>query len=149
MKELKYVVYGDPRTKKNSQTIAGSGPRCRECGKFQKQWIRQGKANDKWAELAGRQLRPKPRRPIDFPVNIRYRFFTKIDYINSKAKIDGSNLVEAMNDILVDQGIILDDNIRIVAGTDGTRVYHDKDNPRVEICITRMPEEDTGQMKLF
>ena len=151
MKFLHYTVKGDPRTKKNSQTIAGAGPRCPECHKFKKQWIRQGKANDKWAEIAGWQLRTqrRPRRPIDFPVIVRYRYYTKIDYQNSKAKIDENNLNEAMDDILVNVGILADDNIRVVAGHDGTRVFHDKDNPRVEIFIYRLPDETPEQMQFL
>lgn len=151
MKYLHYTVKGEPRTKKNSQMIAGGGKRCHACGKPAKQWIRQGKANDKWAELAGWQLRTqrRPRRPIDFPVIVRYRYYTKIDYQNSKAKIDENNLNEAMDDILVNVGILADDNIRVVAGHDGTRVFHDKDNPRVEIYIYRLPEETPEQMQFL
>lgn len=147
MKVLKYIVKGDPRTKKNSQMIAGGGKRCPRCGKFDKQWIKQSKASDRWAEIAGWQLRPRPRRPIDYKINICYRFYTKIDYDNAKAKIDESNLTEAMDDILIANRIIEDDNSRIVAGHDGTRVYHDRDNPRVEIYITRMPDETPDQLK--
>lgn len=33
-------------------------------------------------------------------------------------------------------GVIKDDNSRIVAGHDGSRVLYDKENPRVEITIT-------------
>ena len=148
MKYLHYTVKGEPRTKKNSMMIAGGGKRCHACGKPAKQWIRQGRANDKWSELAGWQLRTqrRPRRPIDFPVIVCYRYYTKIDYYNTKAKIDVNNLNEAMDDILVNVGILADDNIRVVAGHDGTRVFCDKNNPRVEIYIYRLPDESPEQM---
>ena len=144
MKVLHYTVKGDPRTKKNSQMIAGSGPKCPVCHKFQKQWIKQGKASDQWAEIAGWQIRPRPRRPIDYPVNVCYRF-----YMQTYRKVDQINLMEAMDDILVANHVLADDNSDIVAGHDGTRVYHDKNNPRVEIYITRMPDETPEQLKFL
>ena len=148
MKYLHYTVKGDPRTKKNSMMIAGGGKRCHACGKPAKQWIRQGKANEKWAELAGWQLRTqrRPKRPIDFPVIVCYQFFTKIDYQNAKSDWDLDNHIVAMNDILKSVGIIKDDHIRIVAGHDGSRQYYDKNNPRVEIYIYRLPDEGPEQM---
>lgn len=144
MKFIHYTVKGDPRTKKNSQKIAGAGRRCPRCGKFEKQWIRQGDAHDKFAEAAGWQLRPRPRVPIDYPVNICYRFYMATNRI-----VDQLNLEAAMDDILISVGILKDDNCRIVKGHDGSRVLLDRDNPRTEIYITRMPVEDNGQTTLF
>lgn len=43
-------------------------------------------------------------------------------------------------DILVDAGILADDNARIVTGHDGSRVLYDKGNPRVEIVINTEEE---------
>lgn len=141
MKVLKYIVKGDPRTKKNHQEIAGSGRRCPVCHKFEKQWVRQGKAHDAYAEKAVWMLHPRPRVPIDFPINICYRF-----YMQTHRIVDQSNLIESLDDILIEAGIIKDDNSRIVAGHDGTRVLYDHDNPRVEIYITRMPDEAPEQI---
>lgn len=141
MKVLKYVVHGDPRTKKNSQKIAGSGRRCPKCGKFEKQWIRQGDTHDAYAKSAAKQIYPRPRRPIDYPINIRYLF-----YMETRRRVDQLNLMAAMDDILIDVGVIADDNCRIVAAHDGTRVRYDRENPRTEIYITRMPGD--WQMRL-
>lgn len=134
--ELKYTVRGDPRTKKNSQMIAGSGARCPKCGKFATQWIRQGSAYNDYAESAAWQLRPKPEQPISTPVNVRYLF-----YMQTRRKVDLVNLEEAMDDILVARGILADDNARIIAAHDGSRVLYDKAMPRVEITITEMEED--------
>lgn len=41
-----------------------------------------------------------------------------------------------MCDLLVAYGIIEDDNSKIVASMDGSRVSYDKDNPRTEAEIT-------------
>ena len=127
---IEYTVRGDPRTKKNSQMIAGSGARCPRCGKFLKQWIRQGSAYDEYAEKAAWQLRPKPKEPISTPVNVRYLF-----YMKTRRTVDLTNLMEALDDILVDRGILADDNAGIIVSHDGSRVLYDKDLPRVEIVI--------------
>lgn len=144
MKILKYVIPGDPRTKKNHQMIAGAGPRCPRCGKFQKIWVRQGDAHDTYAKDAAWRIRPRPRVPIDYPINICYKF-----YMQTRRVVDQTNLMECLDDILIAAGVIKDDNSRIVQAHDGTRVLYDKDNPRVEIYITRMPEDDPGQTTLF
>ena len=136
---LHFVVEGDPRTKKNSQMIAGSGRRCPNCGKFETQWIRQGSAHNDYAEQAAWQLRPKPEKPILRPVNVRYLF-----YMKTRRKVDLTNLMEAMDDILVGRGILADDHAGIVAGHDGSRVLYDRDRPRVEITIETMGDEMEG-----
>ena len=142
MNKLHYTIMGDPRTKKNHQMIAGSGKRCPVCSKPAKQWIRQGAAHDNFAELARWQLRPAPTQPIDYPVNVRCLF-----YMQTRRRVDGLNLLAAIDDLLVDCGILADDNSRIVMGHDGSRVLYDPDSPRVEITITPMYED--GQMGLF
>lgn len=144
MKVLKYVIKGCPRTKKNSQMIAGRGKRCPVCKKFETQWIKQGSVHDEYAELAGWQLRPKPVKPIDYPINVKCLF-----YLATNRIVDDLNLQACVDDLLVENGIIKDDNRRIVQGHDGTRSFVDRDNPRTEIYITRMPAEDNGQTSLF
>lgn len=144
MAEIHYLIAGDPRTKKNSQMIAGSGKRCPCCKKPEKQWIRQGTAHDNFTELAQWQLRPVPPRPIDCPVNVKCLF-----YMKTRRKVDSLNLLACIDDLLVDCKILADDNCRIVVAHDGSRVLYDPDNPRTEITITRLQEQDEGQMKLF
>lgn len=48
------------------------------------------------------------------------------------------NLLEATCDILVQYGILADDNSQIVVSHDGSRVRLDRMNPRVEITITEV-----------
>jgi Holliday junction resolvase RusA-like endonuclease len=139
MPEIKYTILGDPRTKKNSQMIAGAGKKCPKCGKPEKQWIRQGKAHDAFTEAALWQLRPKPPEPIECPVNCRYLF-----YMKTRRVVDGLNLQAAIDDLLVEAGILKDDNSRIVIGHDGSRVLYDPDNPRTEITITRVDNDSPG-----
>lgn len=132
---LKYVIKGEPRTKKNYMMIAGSGARCPVCGKHHKQWIRQGAAHDKYKETAVWFLRPAPPKPIDYAVNVKCLF-----YMGTHGIVDQLNLSAAIDDLLVEVGILKDDNSRIVVSHDGTRVLYDKENPRVEIYITEAEE---------
>ena len=72
-----------------------------------------------------------PRRPyIDYPVNIECIF-----YMPTRRKCDLTNLLEAIDDIMVKAGLIEDDNYTIIAGHDGSRVMYDKDRPRTEVTI--------------
>lgn len=70
---------------------------------------------------------------VNYPVNIQCSFFTE-----TKRKIDLPNLLNAIDDAMVKSGLILDDNRDIIAGHDGSRVYHDKFNPRIEVAITEI-----------
>ena len=128
---IKYIIKGDPRTKKNHAMIAASGRKCPVCHKPEKQWIRQGSAHDDYAEMALWQLNPKPKTPIDVPVNVQCLF-----YMKTRRKVDKSNLEATVHDLLVEARILIDDNRDIIASTDGSRVYLDPLNPRVEITIT-------------
>jgi Holliday junction resolvase RusA-like endonuclease len=144
MAEIKYIIKGDPRTKKNHQMIAGAGKRCPECKKHEKQWIRQSDYHDEFAEAAKWQLRPIPPRPIECMVNVKCLF-----YMKTRRRVDQLNLLATIDDLLVEMKILADDNSRIVVGHDGSRVFYDKDNPRTEITITRIidPVQD-AQMRM-
>ena len=133
MAEIRYTIESEGRTKKNHQMIAGAGKRCPVCHKHEKQWIRQGAAHDNFAELARWQLRPVPPKPIDCPVNVKCLF-----YMQTRRRVDKGNLEAAIHDLLVDCGILADDNRDIIATTDGSMVLYDKEHPRVEITITKL-----------
>lgn len=128
-----YTIPLDPRTKKNHQMIAGSGPRCPYCGKYKKIFIRQGKPAQEYNAQAYHYLRPKPTAPISTPVHITYLF-----YMKTRRKVDSLNLCAAADDLLVGAGILQDDNSSIVIHHDGTRVLYDKENPRTEIYIYQL-----------
>lgn len=72
---------------------------------------------------------------IDYPVNIQCVFYTE-----TKRTIDLTNLLNAIDDAMVKSELILDDNRDIIAAHDGSRVYHDKANPRIEITITKIKD---------
>lgn len=87
---------------------------------------------------------------IDYPINLQAIF-----YVETKWRIDLPNLLNAVDDAMVKSELILDDNRDIIASHDGSRVYHDKFNPRIEIEITRQEnytqwkDTQTKQHKLF
>lgn len=60
----------------------------------------------------------------------------------TRHRVDLTNLLEATDDLLVHWGVLQDDNSRIVASHDGSRVLYDHDNPRAEIYITDIDEDE-------
>lgn len=72
---------------------------------------------------------------IDYPVNIECGFF-----METRRRVDLANLLNAIDDAMVKSGLILDDNRDIIAAHDGSRVFHDKLNPRIEVKITELKD---------
>lgn len=87
---------------------------------------------------------------IDYPVNVQCHFYTE-----TKRKIDLTNLLNAIDDAMVKAGLVVDDNRDIIGAHDGSRVYHDKFSPRIEIKITALKDypqwndTTTNQKSLF
>lgn len=79
-----------------------------------------------------KQYIPTLEKPIDYPINLKCTY-----YMETRRRTDLNNLLQASTDILVKYGILEDDNYNIVASFDGTSAYYDKENPRVEIEITK------------
>lgn len=73
---------------------------------------------------------------IDYPVNVKALF-----YMPTRRIVDLVNLEEALLDVLVTYGILKDDNFKIVASMDGSRVLCDKEKPRTEIWIEEAEED--------
>lgn len=117
----KATIPGDPRTKKNSQRIITT--------KTGKRIPLPSRAFEEYQEQCQWHIR-RPAQPIDTPVNVRCLY-----YMKTRRKVDLCNLLEATCDILVHCGVLADDNSNIVVSHDGSRVFYDKDNPRVEITI--------------
>lgn len=72
---------------------------------------------------------------IDYPVNVKCGFF-----METRRRVDLANLLNAIDDAMVKSGLILDDNRDIIAAHDGSRVFHDKLNPRIEVKITELKD---------
>lgn len=121
----------NPKTKKNSQEIH----RNPYTGK---PFVAQSKAYTEYEQACGYFLR-KPNKPINTPVNVKCVF-----YRESRIRCDLTNLLEAIDDVLVSYGVLSDDNFTVIASHDGSRVFIDRDNPRTEITISNfVPDVST------
>lgn len=125
---LEFTILGDPRTKKNSQRIFRNGSRA---------FISPSEAFKRYRKEFIYQVPKAARIGISGPVNA-----CCVYYMATRRRIDLLNLLEASMDLLVEAGVLADDNSRIVAGHDGSRVRYDKENPRVEIVIEDMAEDE-------
>lgn len=138
------VLPGQPYVKKNQQRSGAGGYRYNSPG--YSRWHRDAlrvMASLGWdigLEKRRKTLRKLKqdvshlRGAIDYPVNLRCRFYMRTDGI-----VDMSNLYEGVQDLLVECGVLHDDNWHIVAGHDGSRCAKDRDNPRIEITIEPIP----------
>lgn len=124
VKKIKFTIPLIPISKKNSQRIlrAGNKPFIAPSAQY-----KDYEAKAVWYVPKGKQ--------INTPVNVKCLF-----YMPTRRRVDGLNLAEAIDDILVKAGLLEDDNRDIVAGHDGTRVFYDKENPRTEVEITYMTD---------
>lgn len=121
---MNLTLYGEPRTKKNSARILRSGSG--------RPFVAPSAAFEAYQESCLWQIRT-PHNPVSARVNVRCVY-----YMATRRKVDLANLIEATCDILVTAGVLADDNSRIVAAHDGSRVDYDKQNPRAEIWIEEM-----------
>lgn len=120
---LAFTIEVKPITKKNSQRMVKVNGRTIPLPS--KAYVQYEK-DAKW-------YMPKMSAPIDYPVNVKALY-----YMPTRRIVDIANLHGALHDILVAHSVLADDNSRIVAGTDGSRVLLDKGRPRTEVTITRV-----------
>lgn len=123
-----FTILGHPITKKNSMRMVRN--------KAGRTFPMPSKAYVDYKKAAVSQISP-PQEPIDYPVNIKAVF-----YMGAKRRVDLTNLLEGLDDLLVDCGVLLDDNCLVLISHDGSRVHYDKENPRVEVLIE--PSEETS-----
>ena len=123
---MKLTLYGEPRTKKNSARIL----RTHSGAPF----VAPSKAFEDYQTACLWQIRAPP-VPFSARLNVRCVY-----YMKTARRVDLANLIEATTDILVKARVLEDDNSKIVAGHDGSRVELDRKNPRVEIEIEEMEE---------
>ena len=113
------------RSKKNSQQILINS-------KTHRPFITQSKLYKEFEQNCGYFL-SKYKTNIDYPVNIKCTFYT-----NDKRRRDLTNLLNAVQDILVKYNVILDDNSNIVKSLDGSRIIYRKGvAPETVIEITK------------
>ena len=117
---LHFVIPIAPVTKKNSQRIVKIGKR------YAIMPSKQYKAYEKAAEL----FMPQEYSNITAPVTVQAVF-----YMRERRRVDLTNLLEALDDVLVHAGLLADDHCKIIVSHDGSRVAYDKANPRTEVTV--------------
>lgn len=121
---MRLVIYGPPRTKKNSSRIVKVGRGLR---------IIPSKAQVTWAKGAVVQLADQWRRPpFTQPVHVAATFFCE------RNVGDLINYAQALADALQAAGVVSDD--KYIESWDGTRLSKDAANPRVELTIEPLVE---------
>lgn len=120
----KYLIPIAPVTKKNSQVIAYNG-------KTGRMFIAPSKQYRKYEKSAACFISKRP--CIDNPVEVTCLF-----YMPTKRRVDLTNLLEAVDDVLVKYNVLADDHAGIIVSHDGSRVLYGKENPRTEIYITEV-----------
>lgn len=132
---IEFTIPLQPISKKNSQQIMIN----RSTGKpfiMPSQKYREYQAAAAWYIPRIVDKRTHAHTSINFPVTVKCLF-----YMGTRRKCDLTNLLEAIDDILVDAGLIADDNYTIIESHDGSRVLYDKDKPRTEVYITRVEKD--------
>lgn len=120
-------MQGVPPSKKNSKIISCRGSRpCLFPSTKYKEWHSE-------QTLAFRGVTPNPIEP---PFDIALTFY----YDKLQRPWDLSNKAESVMDFLVDMKLIEDDNLKVVPTVMLNNGGQDKDNPRVEILISKHKE---------
>lgn len=118
---IQFTIGLPPRTKKNSQQIVMCKGR---------PIIIPSKLYKQYEKDCG-YFMPKV-ETITEAVNVQ-----AVYYMPTKRRVDLCNLHEALCDVLVHYKVVEDDNSKIIATMDGSRVEFDKLNPRTEVTITK------------
>lgn len=121
---IKITIPMPPVTKKNSMRILHSSKTGRPFIMPSQKYM------DYEAAALWHCKRAKVQRPIEEPVEVKCLF-----YMPTRRRVDLTNLLESIDDVLVKSGVLKDDHSGIIVSHDGSRVRYDKDNPRTEVYI--------------
>ena len=135
MKKVKFSIPTEPRTKKNHQEIRMNLRTKKPYPAPSKQYREY--LRDTALILHSVRSKNRIQKPIQTPVNVK-----AIYYMGNRRVVDISNLHECLHDVLVNAGILDDDSCRVIIGTDGSRVRYDKENPRTEVEIEEITDEE-------
>lgn len=119
---IKFTIKENPTTKKNSQQIFFNK-------KTHRSFITQSERYKNYEAIACNYI-PKVDVPIDYAVRVKATYYRRTRHL-----VDLNGLNQALHDIMVKYGLLIDDNTHIVASVDGTRCYYDRENPRTEVEI--------------
>ena len=132
MAELRLTIAGAPRTKKNSQQII----MLKRKGQRPRRIVKPSQAWESWAEhslpIIAQQIRRSPiRTPLpDQPYNCAAFFYRDAD------RGDAVGFYQGLADLLEKAGVLSDD--KWLVSWDRSRLLIDRENPRVELVLTRV-----------
>ena len=125
-----FIIAVTPRGKKNnSRIVMAGGRRMILPSKAYKEFEAEGKAQC-------------PKLHIDYPVNVQARY-----YVPDRRKRDLCNFHEALCDLLVAAETVVDDSCDIICSMDGSRIFLDREHPRIEVIITEGEDYDKSFRK--
>lgn len=119
--EIKFTIPVQPVTKKNSQRVVHRNGRT---------FVLPSEAFETYQDTASYYLPDKWQNHSE-PCNVKALF-----YMGTRRKVDLTNLLEALDDLLVHYKVLSDDNSCIIVSHDGSRVLYDRKHPRTEVTIT-------------
>lgn len=125
MSILDFSIPLPPVTKKNSQQILVNQ-------RTGKPFIMPSKKYKDYVKQASLFI-PKRDKPLEGRYNITCLFF-----MPTRRRVDLTNLLEAIDDVMVETGLLMDDHSGIIVGHDGSRVGYDKDKPRTYVAIQEL-----------
>lgn len=128
---IKITIPMPPVTKKNHMRIMRNK-------KTRKPFIMSSEQyQDYEAEAVWHCKKARVQRPIEEPVEVKCLF-----YMPTRRRVDLTNLLESIDDVLVKSGVLKDDHSGIIVSHDGSRVLYDKDNPRTDVFISEMTNRE-------
>lgn len=123
MNVMNITITGRVPSKKNSK---------RKIQRGHKTFMVPSKEHEEWHEDASWQLYTQKKQ-----VGIERCSISIMFYMPDRRRADLTNKAESVMDLLVDNGILKDDSWQVVRPMTLDAEY-DKENPRVEVCITQI-----------
>lgn len=120
MQPLRFTITSPPRTKKNSVRVVGGRVLPSQA------WVAW--RDNALFQLPNQYYVMQPPKWTGGPASICALF-----YMDAARKVDAVNLYQGLSDLLEARGCVDDDTV--FKDWDGSRVYVDKKDPRVEVTI--------------
>lgn len=131
MDDIEFIIPTAPRTKKNHGQLV-TLKTGRQLMLPSKQYLKLEKETIKFIKKNFPDI-----QPIDKLINMQCKFYKDRDY-----KADLTGYLQAIQDALVKAGVLKDDNHKIIKSVNGSEVFLDRNNPRIEVKITFYKEKN-------
>lgn len=125
MSNIAFTLPVKPRTKKNHSQLVTL--------KTGRQMLLPSKTYKEFEKEVVNYIKKHPQLQlcIDEPINLECHFYKDKNY-----RSDLVGYLQAVQDALVKAGVLKDDNTNIVVTTNGSKVFLDREEPRIEVFIS-------------